>query len=329
MKILYAGSPEVSAIPLLHILKEAKHEVVGILTNPPAAQGRSKELKPSPLAQVLMESSDYQTIPILSPEYLNAELRGEVLSLKPDILVCFAYGKIFGPKFLGLFPKGGINIHPSLLPQYRGCAPIPVAILNRDSETGVTIQEIALEMDCGDILAQEVIELDGTETGESLLTDAANIASKLVSDVLDKIEQGSVQGKAQDPKKACYCSPFCKRDGLIDWTVSALDIEAKIRAFMPWPGTYTYVNGQMLKILKASVFSTGEYSQEQLVQKSEEPGKVLGKDINMGILIQTGNGILAIEQLQWHAKKAMYWKDFFNGSQDFIGSICNTNAEGE
>lgn len=324
MKILYAGSPDVSAIPLLHILEKAKHEVVGVLTNPPSAQGRSKSLVPTALAQSLLEKPEYQNIPILSPERLDADFRKVLESLKPDILLCFAYGKIFGPKFLALFPQGGINVHPSLLPKYRGCAPVPKAILNRDSETGVTIQKIALEMDCGDILAQERIPLDGTETAESLLRDAAERSSILVSEVLDKIENGEIKSIAQDPSKACYCAPFSKTDGLIDWACSALNIDAQIRAFSPWPGTYTYVDGKMLKVLKASVFSStnkNEFFNEN--NKVTKSGSVLGKDMEKGILVQTGEGILALEQLQWHTKKAMGWKDFLNGSKGFLTAVCS------
>ena len=318
MKILYAGSPDISIIPLLQILKEANHEVVGLLTNPPSAQGRSKKLVLSPLAQFVLDHAEYAHIPVLAPERLDEACRQAVLALKPDLLVCFAYGKIFGPKFLSLFPKGGINIHPSLLPKYRGCAPVPEAILNRDSQTGVSIQEIALEMDCGDILAQETIDLDGTETSESLLIDAAHISAKLISPVLDAIENASIKKQKQKASSACYSSLFCKADGLIDWNCSALDIDAKIRAFTPWPGSFTYVEGKMLKILKASVFSDSNTEEGE----TKKAGSVLARD-KTGILIQTGEGILAVEQLQWHTKKAMYWKDFLNGTKDFIGAVCS------
>lgn len=327
MKILYAGSPDVSAIPLFHVLKEAKHEVIGVLTNPPSVQGRGKEEKRTELAQAIEKHPEYKAIPIFSPEKLDSDFRKMLSALKPDILVCFAYGKLFGPKFLALFPRGGINIHPSLLPMYRGCAPVPEAILNRDSQTGVSIQEIALEMDCGDILAQKTIELDGTETSESLLYNAAEISSKLLSKVLDEIEEGSVKASKQDGEKACYSAPFCKADGLLDWTSSALDIDAKIRAFTPWPGTFTYVEGKMLKILKASVFDSAELEKDFDKECRQVPGKVLGKDNAKGILIQTGKGILAVQELQWHTKKAMQWKDFLNGSQNFIGSLCGNKTE--
>ena len=148
MKILYAGSPEPSR-KTLEILfeKQAEYafEIAGVLSNPPSAKGRHKELTPTPVAEFALEHN----IPCFTPEHLDSQSREEVAALNADLLVCFAYGHIFGPKFLGLFPLGGINLHPSLLPKYRGCTPVPAAILNGDSETGVSIQTLSLKMDEG------------------------------------------------------------------------------------------------------------------------------------------------------------------------------------
>ena len=318
MNILYAGSPDISAKVLedLYLLTENNPDfnIVGVLTNPPSAKGRHKELVPTEVAQIAIK---YQ-LPVLEPEKLDAELREKVSALNPDILVCFAYGKIFGPKFMALFPQGGINLHPSLLPKYRGCAPVPAAILNQEEETGITVQKLALEMDSGDVLLQVKIPLDFTETSESLLNDAANRGGELFYKVLCDIKDGKANGVPQDSSQATYCEMLKKEDGLIDWTKSAKEISAKIRAYYPWPSSFTMYKDLQLKIHRATVFQ-GEYSGEASSENSV-PGTVLGLDKKSGILIQTGDGILAVENLQLQAKKAMDFKDFLNGNKDFIGS---------
>jgi methionyl-tRNA formyltransferase len=247
----------------------------------------------------------------MKPERLGGEARREVEVLGPDVLVSFAYGKIFGPKFLALFPLGGINIHPSLLPAYRGPTPIPQAILNRDRETGISIQRLALEMDSGDILAQEAFPLTGTETAASLSGEMARRAAALIPGVLGGIASGTLEGRPQDNEKASYCRFLSRDDGRINWGKGALDIEAQIRAYKPWPPSWTLDGDQCLYILKALA---GPEGGEEAV-----PGTVLGIDRSRGILIQTGEGTLAAAMLQYEAKKALDWKAFLNGARGFIG----------
>lgn len=323
MRIIYAGSPDVSAVPLEYLIKEGIHEIAAVLTNPPSMQGRSKELVPTPVALAAMRENEKRSasaqIPILTPERLTKSVRNYIQTLGCDILVCFAYGKIFGPKFLALFPKGGINLHPSLLPRYRGCAPVPAAILNRDSETGITVQRLAQEMDCGDILLQEKISLHGRETAQTLLNKAAEKGGPMISSVLSQIEEGSERPVKQQGENACYCTMLCKNDGCIDWNQSALDIDARIRAFTPWPGAYTGVNGTVLRIHEAFV-----YDKDTIPEASGVPnGTILAVDKAKGILVKTGAGILVLTNLQWQSKKAMHWKDFLNGTKNFIGMQCN------
>ena len=193
MKIIYAGSPDASKITLEILYNnqaEYGFEIVGVLSNPDSAKGRHKELTPTPVAAFAMEKG----LPVLKPEHLDAVAREEVQALNPDLLVSFAYGHIFGPKFLGIFPMGGINLHPSLLPKYRGCTPVPAAIKNRDKQTAATVQTLALKMDEGDIVAQQIIDLDGTETGESLLNNSAEIGARLILELLkDASEDGKLR----------------------------------------------------------------------------------------------------------------------------------------
>lgn len=323
MKVLFAGSPAIAVPSLETLAKQETVELAGVLTNPDTPKGRHGTALPTEVGDAAQrislrfEEAGRGSFPILKPLKLDAAARESVTALKPDLLVSFAYGHFFGPKFMEIFPLGGINIHPSLLPKYRGPTPIQAAILNRDCVTGITFQKLAQKMDSGDILAVEHLQLTGTETTGSLSDAAAHKAAAMLPSVLKDIEEGNAQGVQQDHDKASYCSLISRDDGIIDWKKSASEIEAKIRAYDPWPLCRTIHNGRELFILKASVFN----DESESSNGKEQPALVLGIDKNDGILIQTGKGILAVTELQYQAKKALFWKDFLNGARDFTGSI--------
>jgi len=319
LNVIYAGSPDISATVLQYLASLASIKIVGVLTNPPSAKGRHKALLPTPVAKLAHELN----IPVLEPEHLKTDSRESIKALHPDILVCFSYGKIFGPKFMSIFPKGGINLHPSLLPRWRGCAPVSAAILAQDTETGITIQRIAQKMDTGDILMQKVIPLKGDETADSLLQLTANEGGKMLSDVLCQIDAGKEHAVKQSENGASYSELLKKEDGLIDWNESALSISAKIRAFNPWPGAFTCANGKILRILDAAIY-TGNLDcfDEENYTKNNAPGTILCADRKKGILIQCGEGILVAKKLQWQSKTAMNWKVFLNGVRNFTGTCC-------
>lgn len=324
MKIIYAGSPEAAATTLKILFEkqsECGFEIAGVLSNPPSAKGRHKDLVPTPVAAFAAEKG----IPVFTPEHLDAKSREDIVPLGADLLVCFAYGHIFGSKFLGLFPMGGINLHPSLLPKYRGCTPVPAAILNRDDTTAVTIQTLGLKMDEGNILAQTVVNLDKTETGESLLNYSAEEGASLICSLLKdaaksmKLPEGNPQ-----QGEASYTGIIKKEDGKINWNENAEMIEAKIRAYYPEPGCFTTEeisegNMQPLRILKAKVISGID---ERISDFKNEPcGKVLQFVKAEGIYIKTGDGVLCVEELQRQGKKPMTYKDFMNGARNFTGSM--------
>jgi methionyl-tRNA formyltransferase len=319
VRILYAGTPEPSAVTLGLLLEAAAKpgadfQVTGTLTTPPAPQGRSRTPEDSPVAAAAKRAG----IPCLEPEKLDSGCRGTITALKPDLLVCFAFGKIFGPKFMALFPLGGVNLHPSLLPKYRGASPVPAAILNRDAATGITVQRLVAEMDSGDILQQQRILLTGTETAASLLDTAAREGALMLVKTLEAAaDAGSLPvGTPQNHLDATYCVQLTREDGKIDWAKSAVEIDAQVRAFEPWPGAFTLFNGEGLKIRQGSIFSP-----DNGAGLPPPPGTVLGIDKGGGILVQTGKGILAVQALQRQAKKEIYWKDFINGNRNFIGTI--------
>jgi len=347
VRILFAGSPEI-ALPCLEALVRAEidgapFQVVGLLTNPDTPKGRRGSLEPTEMAQGALRLNQQRAekklppIEILKPLKLGAPERESVVRLAPDVLVSFAYGKLFGPKFLALFPRGGINVHPSLLPRYRGATPIPAAILNRDRETGITIQTLALEMDGGDILAQERIPLNLRETTASLSATVAQRAPALLLSVLGAMNEGKLRPQKQSSEGLSYCGTIAKDDGLVDWSWGALDVDARIRAYNPWPLCFTFHADQRLFLLEAHPYAPstartgggapaggpqGAAPSDGFTQGTEEevPGTVVGVDKKEGILVRTGQGLLALTHLQYQAKKALDWRSFLNGARNFVGS---------
>jgi methionyl-tRNA formyltransferase len=309
MRILFAGSPAI-AVPTLAAIAR-RHSVVGILTNPESEQGRGRAIGRTAVAEAALRIFG-AAVPVLAPERLDAGARAAVAALAPDILVTFAYGKIFGPKFLALFPKGGLNVHPSLLPKYRGPSPIQHAILRRDTETGVCVQELALEMDAGSIHEAESLALTGRETQVSLSERCAEIGARLALKTLERIEEGSAAPRPQTGIPS-YCEKIAKEDGLIDWSASCLDIDAKVRAFNPWPLAHSFLAG-----LRLNVFETFPYPQETLPKR--DCGTIIGYDRAKGILAVTGDGILAIRTLQFSGRKILSDKDFSNGFRNLSGA---------
>src|SRR5574344_2553914 len=281
VRILYAGSPLASSIVLKALLDESSHavsssaddscgyEIAGVLTNPPSAQGRHKELIPTDVAKLASQFS----IPVFTPEHLDTAAREAIAPIHADILVCFDYGRIFGPKFLALFPLGGINLHPSSLPKYRGCTPVPAAILAGDKTLGISVQKLALNTDEGELLAQTTIALAGTETTGSLMdgdgthsavTDAGIVMlKKILSETAHSCTAGAscvsetsgspftLPAATPQSGESSY-TPFIKKeDGAIDWTHTADELDRQLRAYTPWPGCYTTSGGVQLRILAA------------------------------------------------------------------------------
>ena len=347
MNILFAGSPAI-AVPSLELLATLeldetiapglRHRVVGVLTNPDAAKGRGKRMEATDVANTaerisaLCTSAGLPSIPLFKPERLDADTRAAIQALQPDLLVVVAYGHIFGAKFLSIFPRGGINLHPSRLPKYRGCAPIPAAILNRDTETALSVQRLALEVDSGDLLAVKRLPLDDSATTASLTELAAQKGAPLLLSVIDAIAQGREQATAQDHAAATFCDMLRKEDGLLDWSRGALELDARIRAFTPWPGAFTTSKGLILRILEAKPLSSAWMASSAISAGSTisagaaQSGTVLGIDKNSGILVQTGDGVLALGRLQYETKKALDWRSFLNGTRDLIGSRLGTTT---
>ncbi|QTQ12755.1 methionyl-tRNA formyltransferase [Treponema parvum] len=330
LKVLYAGSPGASAVMLELLLKdrslfESGVVISSVLTNPPAPRGRHRELIPTPVHVVARNAN----IPVFTPEHLDGKFRAEMEKFSPDILVCFAYGHIFGPKFLATLKYGGINLHPSLLPKYRGCSPVPQAILNRDKTTGISIQKIALETDTGDLLYQKEIPLDFTETADSLLEKSAVLGAAEISRILKETAAAGNLPEAKPQKgDVSYTFAIKKEDSKIRWDKPAEDIEAMIRAYTSEPGCFTTAGGVNLKILKARIscalpaaaFVSASKNPALKGPAELKPGTAAFFDKKSGIYIACAKDFIVATELQWQFKKAMNYIDFMNGSRNFIGT---------
>lgn len=326
MRILFAGTPAIAAPSLEALVCLHKGggfcELAGVLTNPDTAKGRRGTATPSDVGAAAERIAAEKRIPltILKTENPDEICRGgfdagATVAAGVDLLVSFAYGSFFSPEFLALFTMGGINIHPSLLPKYRGATPIQSAILNRDGRTGISIQRLTAELDAGNILAQEAVTLTGRETSAVLSALVAEKAAALLVRTLRALAEGTAAETPQAHSEATYCDKFERTDGLIDWRRSALDIDARVRAFTPWPLSYTRHAGTELYILEASPYS-GAF--EAAVA---DAGTVLGVDKGAGILVRTGDGILAVSRLQYRTRKPLDWRSFLNGARNFTGSV--------
>jgi methionyl-tRNA formyltransferase len=320
MRVLFAGSPAI-ALPTLRTLASLEPEGVlaAVLTNPDSAKGRSGKREPTEVGAAALELNAAlpTALPVLKFDKLDETARKVVSALKPDLLVSFAYGKIFGPQFLALFPLGGINVHPSLLPRWRGATPVQAAIMHGDAETAVCVQKISREMDRGEILARERFPLSARETALSLSETVAEKGAALAAEVVRRIAaEGAVPaGEKQDEADATYCSLITREMGRIDWNDDAATIDRQVRAFTPWPLCLTRLGEAELYVLEGRPYPGGTEADRNVT-----PGRVLGSDKKWGILIQTGNGIYAAEKLQFRTKKALDWQVFLNGAKGFIGA---------
>ena len=308
MRILFAGTPDFS-VQVLDAIAQS-FTVCGVLTAPDKPAGRSRKLSPSPVKI----RADELGIRVFQPDKLDIDAREQIRSLNPDLLVVAAFHKIFRQSFIDLFPSGGINVHPSLLPKYRGPSPVQASILAGDRETGVTIQRLALKMDAGDILAQETVLVGKVETAPELLDRSFRIGARLIVDVIACIARGDPEGRPQVESAATYCQLIEKVDGLIDWAMPVENICRMIRAYLSWPKAYTSYSGKQLSLLEAVPVETASCSHES------QPGLVCEVDTSTGILIHTGQGLLCARRLQLEGRKALSWQDFANGHRSFVGA---------
>lgn len=311
MRVLFAGTPPL-AVPSLEKLALAV-DVCAVLTTPDEPAGRGRSPRPSAVKQAASDLG----LRVLQPESLDEAAREDVKALAPELLVVVAYGKIFKKAFLDLFPRGGINLHPSLLPRFRGPSPVTAAILSGDNETGITVQKLARKFDSGDILAQIRVPLTGTETTGSLTETVGPLGADLLLSVVKDFAAGRPPAEVpQMEEEATYCGIVHKEDGVIDWREPAAVIERKVRAYDPWPRARTTLRGASLLLLKCRAHPDTLHD----AARTSAPGVVLAADKNRGILVHTGDGILEIERLQLQFRKPLDAPAFLLGQSDLCGA---------
>ena len=300
MRVIFMGTPDFATGTLEEIVK-AGHEVVGVVTQPDKPKGRGKTMMPTPVKETALKYNlpVYQPRKVREPEFVEL-----LRSLKPDVMVVAAFGQIITKEILEMPKYGCINVHASLLPAYRGAAPIQWAVINGDKESGVTIMQMDEGIDTGDMIEKAVVPIAEDETGGSLFDKLSHTGAKLCVKVLKDLEEGTAVGKKQPEESTTpYAKMIDKKMGEVDWKKSAKEIEQLIRGLNPWPSAYTKVQRKTLKLWKAKV----------LLETSQmKPGQIV-KVTKDSLAVQTGQGMLEIQELQLEGKKRMDTSSFLRG----------------
>lgn len=314
LRIIFAGTPDFAARHLQALLN-SDHEVIAVYSQPDRPAGRGQQLQASPVKQLALQHD----IPVYQPKSLKkAKAQAELATLNADLMVVVAYGLILPAVVLATPKLGCINVHGSLLPRWRGAAPIQRALWAGDAQTGVTIMQMDEGLDTGAMLSTATLSIEPNDTSASLYEKLAEIGPKALLDALRDLPKLQQQAVAQDDNLANYAEKLSKEEALLDFTKTAAALEREIRAFNPWPVSYLQLDKQQLKIWQARV--------EPLATQAT-PGTVLKVD-KKGIAIATGEGALVLEQLQPPGKKAMAVTDFMNGRADWFrpGQVLGTSA---
>ncbi len=308
MKIVFMGTPDFS-VPSLNSLINAGHEVVLCVTQPDRERGRGKKVSFSPVKECAISHN----IPVLQPEKIkDPEAVDELRKYEADVFIVVAFGQILPKEVLEMPRFGCINVHASLLPKYRGAAPIQWAILNGDKETGITIMQMGEGLDDGDILSQRRVDIEKEETGGSLFDKLSVIGGELLTETLVKVFNGEIKPEKQDEERATKVTMIRKDMGHINFEDPAVKIERQVRGLYPWPSAYTKINGKGVKVFLSEALNEN--------REGKEPGEVIKADRD-GFLIQTGSGILSLKELQPEGKKRMNYSDFLNGNPVKTGTV--------
>ena len=300
MRVIFMGTPDFATGTLEEIVK-AGHEVAGVVTQPDKPKGRGKTMMPTPVKETALKYN----LPVYQPKKVREPEFVELLrSLKPDVMVVAAFGQIITKEILEMPKYGCINVHASLLPAYRGAAPIQWAVINGDKESGVTIMQMDEGIDTGDMIEKAVVPIAEDETGGSLFDKLSHTGAKLCVKVLRDLEEGTaVREKQPEESTTPYAKMIDKKMGEVDWKKSAKEIEQLIRGLNPWPSAYTKVHGKTLKLWKAKVLlETSQMNPGQIVKVTKD-----------SLAVQTGQGMLEIQELQLEGKKRMDTSSFLRG----------------
>ena len=313
LRIIFAGTPDFAAKHLAALI-DSEHQIIAVYSQPDRPAGRGKKLAASEVKQLAVSHD----IPVYQPSTLRDEVaQQELAALDADLMIVVAYGLILPQVVLDTPRLGCINVHGSLLPRWRGAAPIQRAIWAGDNETGVTIMQMDIGLDTGAMLHKVSCPITATDTSASLYDKLAKLGPQGLLVTLEQISANTQVAEPQDDSLANYATKLSKEEANIDWTQSAVAIERQIRAFNPWPVSYTQIAGQNVKVWQASVITTATTAQ---------PGSIVAID-KQGIQIATGDGILNLLSLQIAGKKAMSVQDILNARKEWfvVGQRLNNN----
>lgn len=307
MKIFFLGSSEF-ACPSLGRLAVSSHRILGVLTQPDRPKGRKQRLTPPPVKRLAVEKN----LPLFQPDKVrDPSVAEQIRSLRPDVLVVVAYGQILPPPVLAIPHRGCVNVHASLLPKYRGAAPIARAILQGEERTGVSTMFMDAGMDTGPILLVEETEISSTDTTGSLQERLSHMGASLLLKTLDELAKGTLTPREQDPAQATYAPKIEKAEARIDWTRSARQLSYLLRAFDPAPGAFTLWNGRVLKLFRPSWLDR---------EATENPGTVLEASIGH-LRIATLQGDLFVQELQMESRPRMGVREFLQGHPLRAGEV--------
>ena len=295
------GTPETAAATL-EVLLKAPDPVVGVVTQPDRPAGRGQRTFASPVRRI----ADKNGIPCLTPEKIrDPEFMRTLNSWRPELIAVVAFGRILPKPVLDLAPRGCLNVHYSLLPKYRGAAPVAWAIVNGEEKTGVTTMRLVEKMDAGPIYLQQEVSIEPKETTASLQAKLTPVGGGLLRETIQGLKNGQLSSRSQDESAVTFAPQIGKEDGLVDWNQPAMIIERRVRGFTPWPSAYTHLRGKLLKIHRASVVDN---------QKNGLPGVVVRADSG-GFWVSTGHGVLDLEEVQLENKKRLPGSEFVKGAR--------------
>jgi len=309
LRILFMGTPEFAVTPLEHLVLN-QYQVIAVYTQPEKPAGRGRSLISSPVKEMALTWK----LPVVQPVSLKeAEVVAKLAEFHPDVIVVAAFGQILPPSVLDIPGYGCLNIHPSLLPRFRGASPVAAAILAGDEFTGVSIMLMDSGLDTGPILARAQISISPQDTTGSLTDKLSQVAAELLPEVLVRWSRGEITPQPQNDAEATYSAPITKEEGEINWHLPAVDIWRRVRAFQPWPGCYTRWQGKRLEIIE-TVPLPGErpFAVGQVVALNKA-GAAFG--------VNTKDGILGVLKVQLEGKRIMPAAEFLRGQRQFLGAI--------
>lgn len=310
LRVVFMGTP-VFAVPALTAIL-AGWEIIGVYTQPDRRAGRGRRLTAPPVKEVALERG----LPVFQPASLrgDAQAREQLASLSPDLIVVAAYGLFLPKDTLAVPPLGALNIHPSLLPKHRGPSPVATAILEGDATTGVTLMQLDEGMDTGHIIAQRETSIAEDETAEELTVRLFEMGAELLADTIPQWRDGAIAPSPQSEADATVTRLLSREDGLIHWTRPAAYIARQVRAYHPWPGSFTHWNGKQLKVHQATALD---------IDEALAPGTVI--ELPQGIAVAAGEGALLLRRVQIEGRQVTNIDAFARGYRDFAGSLLGVS----